>query len=271
MKIKNSIIYFTLIVGGIIFLPNHNSAKAVTCGDFQPGTCRPSCLTNETQIPDSSVSPVCSPINQVCCAPAPTPSASKTTSSSSGGQLGDTCKSSADCSGNDNYCLAIVNNQYVDISEAPSGSQGWCMPSSALTEQSNSQDTASPISSNPGLPTPAPVSPSQTPSAPVAPTPSSNQIQTEPTIPSIPLPNPPGGIQEVLLNILQWLLQIVGIIALISFIISGIQYFTAAGEESKAESAKRNVTYSVIGVIVVTASFLIVQAIQNALAAKTIF
>lgn len=225
MKIKNSIIYFTLIVGGIIFLPNHDSAKAVTCGDFQPGTCRPSCLSDETQIPDSSVSPVCSPINQVCCAPAPTPTP--------------------------------TNN-------APSGQSN---PSTNLTAQS----PVAPGSSNSSLPVSTAVSPSQTPSAPVAPTPSSNQIQTEPTIPSIPLPNPPGGVQEVLLNILQWLLQIVGIIALISFIISGIQYFTAAGEESKAESAKRNVTYSVIGVIVVTASFLIVQAIQNALAAKTIF
>ncbi len=100
---------------------------------------------------------------------------------------------------------------------------------------------------------------------------SGSQIQTEPTIPNIPLPNPKGGIQEVLLNILRWLLQIVGIIALISFIISGIQYFTAAGDETKAESAKRNLTYSIIGAIVIFASFVIVQAIQNALAAKTIF
>ncbi len=98
-----------------------------------------------------------------------------------------------------------------------------------------------------------------------------DQIQTEPTIPNIALPNPKGGIQEVLLNILRWLLQVVGIIALISFIVSGIQYFAAAGSENRAEAAKRNMLYSIIGVVIVFASFLIVQAIQNALAAKTIF
>lgn len=92
-----------------------------------------------------------------------------------------------------------------------------------------------------------------------------------PTAAEIGLPGPVGGIQQILKNFLQWLLGIVGVIALIGFVISGIQYITASGNDEMMETAKKNMLYSIIGITVVLASFVIIQAIQFALEAKPIF
>jgi len=78
-------------------------------------------------------------------------------------------------------------------------------------------------------------------------------------------------VQDILLNLLKWLLMIVGIIALIGFVISGIQYILAAGSEKLMETAKRNMVYSTIGVVVVLAGLVIVKAIDAALRATSSF
>lgn len=85
------------------------------------------------------------------------------------------------------------------------------------------------------------------------------------------LPAPEGGIPQILSNFLTWLLGIIGIIALISFVISGMQYILSSGNQDMMETAKRNMIYSIIGVVVVLASFVIIQAIHYALNAQTGF
>jgi len=76
-------------------------------------------------------------------------------------------------------------------------------------------------------------------------------------------------IQQILTNFLNWLLMIVGIIALIGFAISGVQYILSAGEEKAMETAKRNALYSVMGVVVVLSGYVIIKAIDAALTATT--
>lgn len=85
------------------------------------------------------------------------------------------------------------------------------------------------------------------------------------------LPDPPGGIAQIIRNLLTWLLGIVGVIAIIGFVISGIQYLTSAGDEDRMKSAKRNMLYAIIGVVVVLSSYVIIQAIQYALEARSVF
>jgi hypothetical protein len=84
------------------------------------------------------------------------------------------------------------------------------------------------------------------------------------------LADPAGGIGQILGNLLNWLLGIVGIIALIAFIISGLQYFMAAGNENTMQTAKRNMTYAIIGIIVALSGFIIIMAIDSALRANSI-
>jgi len=72
-------------------------------------------------------------------------------------------------------------------------------------------------------------------------------------------------IKVILANVLNWLLGIIGTIAIISFAISGFQYFFAAGDDKRMETAKNNLTYSIIGVIVALSGLIIVNAVDTAL------
>jgi len=69
-----------------------------------------------------------------------------------------------------------------------------------------------------------------------------------------------GSILGIVVNILYWLLAILSIVALIGFIIAGIMYLTAAGDETQAGKAKKAMMYSIIGVIVGLSGFVIYQA-----------
>lgn len=79
------------------------------------------------------------------------------------------------------------------------------------------------------------------------------------------LPNPSGGVKTILSRVLVWVLGIFGILALISFVIAGIQYFVSAGNDNAMQNAKRNMTFSIIGVVIGLAGVVIVKAIDIAL------
>lgn len=85
------------------------------------------------------------------------------------------------------------------------------------------------------------------------------------SVPDTGLPNPSGGIKSILSNFLNWLLGIIGMIAIISFAIAGSQYFFAAGDDKNMETAKRNMMYSIIGVLVALSGLVIVKAIDTML------
>ena len=72
---------------------------------------------------------------------------------------------------------------------------------------------------------------------------------------------PTGSIYQIISSTLSWLLAILGFIAVIGFVISGILYLTAAGNEAQVEKAKNAMTYSIIGVIVALMGYVIIQAV----------
>ena len=69
----------------------------------------------------------------------------------------------------------------------------------------------------------------------------------------------------ILSGLLNWLLGILGFIGIIAFVISGMQYLLSAGNEEMIETAKRNMTWSIVGVVVALSGFVIIQAISNLL------
>ncbi len=73
---------------------------------------------------------------------------------------------------------------------------------------------------------------------------------------------------DIIATLLAWLLAIFGFIALLGFIISGLQYLLSAGNENMAETAKRNMKYSIIGILVALSGFIIIQAIDTLLKAQ---
>ncbi len=58
-------------------------------------------------------------------------------------------------------------------------------------------------------------------------------------------------VQELLNNVIDAILQIVGVIAVAMIVYGGIQYMISGGEEKKLESAKKTITYAVVGLVVV--------------------
>ncbi|MFZ3031693.1 MAG: pilin [Candidatus Moraniibacteriota bacterium] len=78
-------------------------------------------------------------------------------------------------------------------------------------------------------------------------------------------------ISDILETIMYWLLGILGFIAIIAFVISGLQYLTAAGDEKQAETAKHNMQYSIIGIIVALSGLIVIYAISGALSGDSFF
>lgn len=74
-----------------------------------------------------------------------------------------------------------------------------------------------------------------------------------------------ASVTSIIQTFLYWLLGIFGFLAIIAFVISGIQYLTSAGNDKQIETAKKNMQYSIIGVIVALAGMVIVTAVEAAL------
>ena len=74
-----------------------------------------------------------------------------------------------------------------------------------------------------------------------------------------------ASIQTILTNVGSWLMGIFAILAIIAFVISGIQYLTSTGDTEQIEKAKNSAMYALIGVIIGLSGFVIIQAISRAL------
>ena len=68
---------------------------------------------------------------------------------------------------------------------------------------------------------------------------------------------------SILRNVLNFLLSMVGILAIIMLVIGGLMYFAAAGDEKRADTAKAIVKYAIIGVAVSLAALVIVTQITR--------
>ena len=73
---------------------------------------------------------------------------------------------------------------------------------------------------------------------------------------------PTGSIIGIITATMNWLLAILGFLGIIGFVIAGILYLTAAGDEDQIGKAKNAMMYSIIGVIVALLGFVIIQAVE---------
>ncbi len=82
---------------------------------------------------------------------------------------------------------------------------------------------------------------------------------------------PFSSIYGIISNTLSWLLAVLGFIAVMGFVISGLQYLLSSGDEEIAERAKNAMMYSVIGVIVALMGYVVIAAINAWLGASAFF
>ena len=72
-------------------------------------------------------------------------------------------------------------------------------------------------------------------------------------------------IAQISLNVLNFLLGIVGTISIIMLVVAGIMYLTAAGSEGQIETAKNMTKWSIIGIIIALSAIIIVRQIAGLL------
>jgi len=90
---------------------------------------------------------------------------------------------------------------------------------------------------------------------------------------------PPGSsiglsdmkVTRLIENLMYWLLYIVGFVAIIAFVIAGLQYLLAGADSKMAEKAKESMTYAMIGVLVALSALIVIKAIQAVLSGSMFF
>lgn len=76
---------------------------------------------------------------------------------------------------------------------------------------------------------------------------------------------PSASLSAVIAGVARWLLGIFGFLAIISFIISGTMYFLAVGDEKEMDKAKKQMQWSIIGVVVGIMGLVIIMAVDQML------
>ena len=82
---------------------------------------------------------------------------------------------------------------------------------------------------------------------------------------------PEAPVYYIITNILNWLLTIVGVLAIIALVFSGLQYFLVATDEKMLETAKKTMRAAVIGLIVAISGMVVIFAVESMLRAQMFF
>ncbi len=81
---------------------------------------------------------------------------------------------------------------------------------------------------------------------------------------SPPAPNKvPQDLEKGLMNLTNWVLGFISMIAVLFIIWGGVQYLTSIGDESRMESGKKTVTYALMGLVIAALAYAIVNIIVS--------
>lgn len=73
---------------------------------------------------------------------------------------------------------------------------------------------------------------------------------------------PGGDLTGIVANFTNWLLGIFGFLAIISFLVSGMMYFFSAGDDTAQEKAKKQMTWSIMGVVIGLIGLVVIYAVD---------
>lgn len=71
------------------------------------------------------------------------------------------------------------------------------------------------------------------------------------------------SVSHILMNILYFLLSVVGIVAILSLVIAGLRYMIAFGDKELITAAKQMMVYSIIGIVIALGALVIVRGIES--------
>jgi len=78
-----------------------------------------------------------------------------------------------------------------------------------------------------------------------------------------------NDIMRVFINVSNWILGVVGSVALLFFVYGGFVFIFSGGNEEKVKQGKQILIGAIIGLVIVFASFLIIKFSSELLGAKT--
>ena len=70
---------------------------------------------------------------------------------------------------------------------------------------------------------------------------------------------------KIVENFLLWILSVAGVLTLFMLVLGGIMYMTAGGDEQKVATAKKVVTWTIIGLALILASYSIIKVLDQIL------
>ena len=73
----------------------------------------------------------------------------------------------------------------------------------------------------------------------------------------------PDSFDDAVLNATDWILGFVGMIAVLMIIWGGINYLTSAGDEDKARTGKKTLTYALIGLVLAGIAYALVKVVVS--------
>ncbi len=79
-----------------------------------------------------------------------------------------------------------------------------------------------------------------------------------------------ADLKETVINILNWLLGIMALVAVVMIIMGGFTWLTAGGNEEKVDKAKKIISAAVIGLIIVLLAWAIVIFVARTTANVTV-
>lgn len=71
------------------------------------------------------------------------------------------------------------------------------------------------------------------------------------------------GFSQIAAKVLNFLLSIVGVLAIIMLVIGGFMYLTSGGDERKAETGKKIATYAIIAITVALSALVLVTQVAK--------
>ncbi len=70
-------------------------------------------------------------------------------------------------------------------------------------------------------------------------------------------------VQNILLSITMFVTGLIGVVAVLMIVISGVMYMLSAGDSARVETAKKILTYSIIGLIIALLAWVIVSVVSR--------
>jgi hypothetical protein len=71
------------------------------------------------------------------------------------------------------------------------------------------------------------------------------------------------GFEAIFENTLRVVIGISGVVLFVMLIIGGFKYLTSGGDPKAAESARKTITYSILGLVLIALSYLILVFIET--------